>query len=80
MDWSSLLKENRLLKTASVHLRDAYDWTVKLPGPRIASGELVPLIPAYAYRPRQHRYAELLVLHVGGPHPKVWQGQPRGEP
>jgi hypothetical protein len=50
-DWISLLKKNRLLETASVHLRDAHGWPLKLPGPQIAVEELVPLIPANAYRP-----------------------------
>jgi hypothetical protein len=50
-DWISLLKKNRLLETASFHLRDANGWTMKLPGPHIALEELVPLIPANAYRP-----------------------------
>jgi Transposase DDE domain len=49
-DWISLLKKNRLLETASFHLRDANGWTMKLPGPHIAVEELVPLIPATAYR------------------------------
>jgi hypothetical protein len=49
-DWISLLKTNRLLETASFHLRDANGWTLKLPGPHIAVAELVPLIPATAYR------------------------------
>jgi hypothetical protein len=50
-DWISLLKKNRLLETASFHLRDANGWTLKLPGPHIAVEDLVPLIPAPAYRP-----------------------------
>jgi hypothetical protein len=50
-DWISLLKTNRLLETASFHLRDANGWTLKLPGPHMAVEELVPLIPANAYRP-----------------------------
>jgi DDE superfamily endonuclease len=50
-DWISLLKKNRLLETASFHLRDANGWPLKLPGPQIAVEELVPLIPANAYRP-----------------------------
>jgi hypothetical protein len=50
-DWISLLKQNRLLETASFHLRDANGWPLKLPGPQIAVEELVPLIPANAYRP-----------------------------
>jgi DDE superfamily endonuclease len=49
-DWISLLKTNRLLETASFHLRDAHGWTLKLPGPHLAVEELVPLIPANAYR------------------------------
>ena len=50
-DWISLLKKNRRLETASVHLRDAHGWTLQLPGPPIAVEALVPLIPANAYRP-----------------------------
>ena len=50
-DWSSLLKKNRLLETASFHLRDVNGWPLKLPGPQIAVEELMPLIPAHAYRP-----------------------------
>jgi DDE superfamily endonuclease len=50
-DWISLLKKNRRLETASFHLRDANGWALKLPGPHIAVEELVPLIPAKAYRP-----------------------------
>ena len=58
-DWISLLKKNRVLETASFHLRDANGWPMKLPGPHIAVEELVPLIPANAYRPvtvREHTY------------------------
>jgi DDE superfamily endonuclease len=58
-DWISLLKKNRLLETASFHLRDAHGWAIKLPGPHLALEELVPLIPANAYRPvqvREHTY------------------------
>src|SRR5215831_2720714 len=49
-DWISLLKKNRLLETASLHLRDANGWALKLPGPHMAVEALVPLIPANAYR------------------------------
>jgi hypothetical protein len=58
-DWISLRKKNRLLETASVRLRDANGWAIKLPGPHIAVEELVPLIPANASRPvtvRAHTY------------------------
>jgi hypothetical protein len=50
-DWVSLLKKNRLLETASFQLRDVNGWAMKLPAPHIAVEELVPLIPANAYRP-----------------------------
>jgi hypothetical protein len=50
-DWISVLKTNRLLETASFHLRDAHGWPLKRPGPHLAVEELVPLIPATAYRP-----------------------------
>ena len=78
-DWISLLKKNRLLETASFQLRDANGWPLKLPGPHIAVEELVPLIPANAYRPVNSRRAHLLVLHAGGPHPRPGQGPDRGE-
>jgi hypothetical protein len=58
-DWISLLKKNRLLETASFHLRDANGWAMKLPSPHIAVEDLVPLIPATAYRPvtvKEHTY------------------------
>jgi DDE superfamily endonuclease len=50
-DWISLLKKNRGLETASFQLRDVNGWAMKLPGPHIAVEDLVPLIPAQAYRP-----------------------------
>jgi hypothetical protein len=50
-DLISLLKTNRQLETASVQLRDANGWTMTRPGPPSAVEELVPLIPAKAYRP-----------------------------
>jgi hypothetical protein len=49
-DGISLLNTNRLLETASVQLRDVHGWALKLPSPHIAVEELVPLIPAPAYR------------------------------
>jgi hypothetical protein len=58
-DWISLLKKNRLLETATFHLRDANGWPLTLPSPHIAVAELVPLIPAHAYRPvkvQEHTY------------------------
>jgi hypothetical protein len=57
--WISLLNKNRGLETASVHLRDANGWALKLPGPHIPVAELVPLIPVHAYRPvtvSEHTY------------------------
>jgi hypothetical protein len=49
-DWISLLNTNRLLETASVQLRDVNGWAMQLPGPHLAVEDLVPLIPAHAYR------------------------------
>ena len=49
-DWISVLNTNRLLETASFQLRDAHGWPLKLPGPHLAVDDLVPLIPANAYR------------------------------
>jgi hypothetical protein len=56
-DGVSLLKKNRGLETASVHLRDVNGWPLQLPRPHLAVEELVALIPANAYRPvsgREH--------------------------
>jgi hypothetical protein len=50
-DWISLLKKTRGLETASFQLRDVNGWALKLPSPHIAVEDLVPLIPANAYRP-----------------------------
>ena len=50
-DGVSLLNTNRLLETASFQLRDIHGGAMKRPGPPIAVEELVPLIPANAYRP-----------------------------
>jgi hypothetical protein len=58
-DWISLLKKNRLLETASFHVWDTNGWPLKLPGPHMAVEDLVPLIPATAYRPvtvKAHTY------------------------
>jgi hypothetical protein len=49
-DWISLLTTHRLLATASFQLRDVNGWALKLPSPHLAVEELVPLIPAQAYR------------------------------
>ncbi len=49
--WISLLNKNRLLETASFHLRDPQGWTLQWPGPHLAVEALVPLLPANAYRP-----------------------------
>jgi hypothetical protein len=48
--WLSVLRTNRLLETASFHLRDVNGWAMKLPSPHLAVEELVPLIPTQAYR------------------------------
>jgi hypothetical protein len=52
-DWSSLLKKNRVLETASMRLRDANGWAMTLPGSHIALEDLVPLIPTPATLPRR---------------------------
>jgi len=49
--WISIMKKNRNLETASVVLKDAAGAPVPLAGPHIAVEDLVPLIPASAYRP-----------------------------
>jgi len=50
-EWSSVLKKTRGLETASLHGRDAHGWALQRPGPHSAVADLVPLIPATAYRP-----------------------------
>jgi SRSO17 transposase len=49
-DWVSLLKKNRKLETASFTLRDEQGQKVVLEGPHIKVEDLVPRIPANAYR------------------------------
>jgi len=48
--WISILKRNRNLETNSFVLKDASGVTIPLTGPHIAVEDLVPLIPANAYR------------------------------
>lgn len=50
-DWISILKKNRNLEVNSFVLRDAQSQPIALQGPHIAVQDLVPLIPARAYRP-----------------------------
>lgn len=49
-DWISLLKKNRKLETNSFVLRDAQGKRIPLEGPHIKVEDLVPLVPANAYR------------------------------
>jgi len=49
-DWISLLKKNRNLETNSFELKDAQGKRIPLEGPHIKVEDLVPLIPANAYR------------------------------
>jgi SRSO17 transposase len=49
-DWISLLKKNRNLETNSFVLKDTMGKPIRLEGPHIAVEDLVPLIPASAYR------------------------------
>lgn len=49
-DWISILKKNRNLETNSFVLKDASGTVIALPGAHIKVEDLVPLIPATAYR------------------------------
>mgnify|MGYP001564700263 CR=1 FL=1 len=49
-DWISLLKKNRNLETNSFVLKGADGKRISLDGPHISVEDLVPLIPATAYR------------------------------
>jgi SRSO17 transposase len=49
-DWISILKKNRNLETNSFVLKDADGKRMPLSGPHISVKDLVPLIPASAYR------------------------------
>src|SRR3972149_2179803 len=49
-DWISILKKNRKLETNSFVLKDADGKRIPLDGPHISVEDLVPLIPANAYR------------------------------
>jgi len=50
-DWISILKKNRNLETNSFTLKDATGKRIPMVGPHIQVEDLVPLIPATAYRP-----------------------------
>jgi DDE superfamily endonuclease len=50
-DWISILKKNRNVETNSFVLKDAEGKRIPLAGPHIGVEDLVPLIPATAYRP-----------------------------
>lgn len=50
-DWVSILKKNRNLETNSFVLKDKEGQPIQLEGPHIKVEDLVPLIPANAYRP-----------------------------
>jgi SRSO17 transposase len=50
-DWVSLLKKNRNVETNSFVLKDADGKRIPLNGPHMGVEDLVPLIPATAYRP-----------------------------
>ena len=49
-DWISILKKNRNLETYSFVLKDAAGKRIPLDGPHLSVEDLVPLIPATAYR------------------------------
>jgi hypothetical protein len=58
-DGIRILNTNRRRETASLHLRDANGWALKLPGPQSAGEDLGARIPATAYHPvkvREHPY------------------------
>ena len=50
-NWISILKKNRNIETHSFVLKDAAGKRIILAGPHIKVEDLVPLIPATAYRP-----------------------------
>jgi hypothetical protein len=69
-DWISLLKKNRNLETNSFVLKDADGQRIPLAGPHISVEDLVPLIPASAYRAvtvgDQTYWAFTLAVHIPG--------------
>ena len=48
--WVSILKKNRNIETASFVLKDAVGQPIKFDEPQIAVADLIPFIPASAYR------------------------------
>jgi hypothetical protein len=52
-DWISILKKNRHLETNSFVLKDADGKRIVLDGPHLSVEDMVPRIPASAYRPVQ---------------------------
>jgi hypothetical protein len=54
-DWISLLKRNRKLLVSSFEIKDAQGQPIELSGETIKVEDLVPLIPACAYRKISHQ-------------------------
>lgn len=69
-DWISVLKKNRNLETNSFELKDAQSKHILLEGPHISIEDLVPLIPANAYRAvtvgEQTYWTFTLAVHIPG--------------
>ena len=69
-DWISILKKNRNLETHSFVLKDAEGKRIPLDGPHINVEDLVPLIPASAYRTvkvgDQHYWVFTLTVRIPG--------------
>jgi len=69
-DWISILKKNRNLETNSFVLKDADEKRIPFDGPHISVEDLVPLIPASAFRPVKVRdqtyWAFTLTVHIPG--------------
>ncbi len=77
--WISLLKKNRLLETASVHLRDANGWPMTAARPPYRGRGVGAADSGERLSPHQHQRAHLLVLYAGSPHPRPGQRPDRGE-
>ena len=78
-DWISLLKTNRLLETASFHAAGRQRLDAEAAGSPHRGRGAGAADPGHGLSPCHRRRAHLLVLHAGGPHPRLGQGPHRGE-
>ncbi len=78
-DWISLLKKNRLAGNRQRSCARCQWLAAEAAGPPHRGGGSGATDPGASVSSRYHRRAHLLVLHAGGPHPRLGQGSDGGE-